>query len=295
MVVALALLAALGVAVSSVLQAKAAEDAPAALSLRIGLLFHLLTRPIWLAGIAVGVVGYAFHALALNAGTLVEVEPILTTSLLFALPLGMRMGEQRLGAREWSGAGAMIVGLTAFLVFADPQGGDYEPPGLAWIISGAALGSVVLLCVVAGRRAENPATRAALYGSAAGVLFAAGAALTKTATAILDQDGIAGLAESWIPWAVAVGGILALLLAQSAFQAGPLAPALTPFVGLNPLVAGLIGIVLFGEQVHTEPWAVVGAGLAVLVALAGIVTLARSPVVAAAEQGRAAEQASTVG
>lgn len=291
-VVVFALLAALGTAVSSVLQAKAAENAPAHLSLRVGLLFHLLGRPVWIAGIAIGVVGFCFHALALDQGTLVEVEPILTTSLLFALPLGVRMGEQRLGVREWSGAGAMIVGLTGFLVLADPTGGDYEPSGAAWVVTGVVVGGVAGGCVLLGRRATSPATRAAFYGSAAGVLFAAGAAVTKAATAMLDTSGLEAVLTSWIPWAIAIGGLAALLLAQSAFQAGPLAPALTPFVGLNPLVAGLIGIALFGEQIHTQPSDVVGALVAVGVALGGIVTLARSPVVAAAERGAPASSGS---
>lgn len=270
---------------SSVLQAKAAQGAPAGLSLRLGLLLHLLARPVWIAGIAVGVVGFAFHALALDRGTLVEVEPILTTSLLFALPLGVRMGEQRLGAREWSGAGAMIVGLTGFLLLADPTGGEYEPSGAAWAVAGVAIGAAAFTCVLLGRRATSPATRAALYGSAAGIIFAAGAGLTKAAVELLDTGGLEGLLTSWIPWAIALGGLVALLLAQSAFQAGPLAPALTPFVGLNPLVAGLIGITLYGEQIRSDPGFDVGATIAVCVALSGIVVLARSPVVAAAQAG----------
>ncbi len=283
MVVFLALLAALATAVSSVLQAKAAADAPAALSLRVGLLLHLLRRRVWLLGIAIAVVGYGFHVLALDAGTLVEVEPILTTSLLFALPLGVRLSDQRVGAREWAGASAMIVGLTVFLVLADPQGGGYEPSAVVWLLAAAVLGAVVVSCVALGRRSPRPATRAAFYGSAAGLLFATNAALTKTATTILDDRGLDAVVESWIPWAIVASGALALLLGQSAFQAGPLAPALTPFIGLNPLAAGLIGIVLFGEQIHTAPAYAAGATSGVVVALSGIVMLARSPVVAAAQ------------
>ncbi len=287
MVVFLALLAALATAVSSVLQAKAAAEAPASLSLRVGLLLHLLRRPVWLLGIGVAVVGYGFHALALDAGTLVEVEPILTTSLLFALPLGVRLSDQRVGTREWGGASAMIVGLTVYLVLADPHGGGYQPSSLEWILAFVVLGAIVATFVAFGLRSTRPAARAALYGSAAGLLFASNAALTKTATTVLDDHGLDAVATSWVPWAIVGTGALALLLGQSAFQAGPLAPALTPFIGLNPLAAGIIGVVLFGEQVHEAPADAIGATAGVVVALAGIVTLARSPVVAVAERGDA--------
>jgi hypothetical protein len=53
------------------------------------------------------------------------------------------------------------------------------------------------------------------------------------------------------------------------------------------VVAGVIGILVFGEKVHSSPaslaGAIVGAGLAVV----GILVLAGSPVVAAAERGSA--------
>ena len=48
----------------------------------------LLRRPLWWAGTAAAVAGgYVFQALALAKGSLLLVQPILVSGLLFALPL----------------------------------------------------------------------------------------------------------------------------------------------------------------------------------------------------------------
>ena len=50
----------------------------------------LLRRPLWWAGTGVAVLGYVFQALALIKGSLIVVQPLLVSALLFALPLSAR-------------------------------------------------------------------------------------------------------------------------------------------------------------------------------------------------------------
>jgi hypothetical protein len=108
--------------------------------------------------------------------------------------------------------------------------------------------------------------------------------LTKSLTALLG-DGVGAALTNWIPYAMVAVAVIALVIGQSAYQAGPLAPALAPFIGLNPVVAGVVGILLFDEQVHSSAASLVAAVVGAAVAVVGILVLAGSPVVAAVERG----------
>src|ERR1700730_8603898 len=83
----LALAAAFMFALSNVLEQREAEQLPDDESLRAGLLVRLVRRPLWLLGFGADVSGYVCHAAALAFGSLVFVQPLLVTGLLFALLL----------------------------------------------------------------------------------------------------------------------------------------------------------------------------------------------------------------
>jgi len=58
-------------------------------------------QPSWWAGTLGAVGGYVFQALALAHGSLLLVQPLLVSSLLFVLPLGARFSNQHVRARDW--------------------------------------------------------------------------------------------------------------------------------------------------------------------------------------------------
>ena len=68
----------------------------------------------------------------------------------------------------------------------------------------------------------SPGRRAALRGSAAGVMWALEATFIKSMTDDAAQGGLAGLFTHWAVYAVAVGGAAGVVLEQAALQAGPL-------------------------------------------------------------------------
>ena len=55
-------------------------------------------KPVWLAGIAADALGFVGQAVALTIGRLAVVQPLLATSMVFALPLGHRLTAQRVTA-----------------------------------------------------------------------------------------------------------------------------------------------------------------------------------------------------
>lgn len=85
---ALALLAAVVLAVGSVAQQRSASLVPDASARGFRLVRALSRRPLWWLGIGGDLGGYVLQAAALAVGSLLLVQPLLVTSLLFALPLG---------------------------------------------------------------------------------------------------------------------------------------------------------------------------------------------------------------
>ncbi|HZT67687.1 MAG TPA: DMT family transporter [Acidimicrobiales bacterium] len=285
MVVLAALGASVAYALASVLQQHAASRAPKSHALRMRLLVNLLGRPLWLVGILSDLAGYALQFIALGHGSLVLVQPLLVTGLLFALPLGaLFAGRGMPGWREWAGAAAVCGGLALFLVVANPDAGSSTTSSMGWAIVsvGTIVPSVILVWLSRGR--SGPA-RASLQAVAAGTVYGLAAALTKTvAHVVTDSSGgfwhtVAQLAVTWQTWGVIITGLVTLMLAQSAFQAGPLGWSLPALTVVDPVVSIIIGAVAFAEPISDSPAGILLEGLGLVLLTVGVVALTRSPVV----------------
>lgn len=284
--VLLSLLAAVLYALTSVLQQSAAASVPLERALRPGLILALARRPRWLAGNVAEVGAYVTQFLALRRGSLLLVQTVLVTGLLFALPLGAALDRRRFRAVDWLWAVVVVSALGVFLAVAVPSAGRGDASGRAWIAVLVAVGAVVAGLVIAGPRAPGPG-RAARLGTACGALFGLDAALTKACGHLLDR-GVGPLLASWEPYALAAFAAYGFLLAQSAFQAGPLEASLPALTIADPVVAAAIGGLAFHEHV-AGGWAAVLAEVgSVAVMAAGVVALARSPRVAHAQPAPAA-------
>ena len=81
--VAVALSAAVAFGWSTALMHHGASGAPAARGLR-GLLSHVVRQWRWLLGMAASLAGLGLHAVALHLGSLVVVQPLVVSGLVFA-------------------------------------------------------------------------------------------------------------------------------------------------------------------------------------------------------------------
>jgi drug/metabolite transporter (DMT)-like permease len=272
-----ALCAAVCFAIAAVLQQESTQTVSATKSLSLGLLTDLVKRPRWLAGGAFMVTGFGLQALALSYGPIAVVQPIVMTELAFAIPLGILRRHRRAGRQEWAGIWCMIVGVSVFILAAAPGSGIQEPSGTAWLASLIPVGAVAAVAVSVGAARRGPA-RAMFLGAAAGLAFGVLSVLTKAVTHELSAD----LSKAFVTWQVYVAvavGIAALVVSQSAYQAGPLAYSM-PFVGvLEPLVAIVIGDTVLGEQVKLSGGMFALELTAAAVACVGIVLLTTSPTV----------------
>src|SRR5690606_8507100 len=122
MEIVLAVTAALMFSLGTVLQQKVASEVPDEEAMKANLLVQLAKRPVWVAGMAVDGLGFLCQAAALHFGKLVVVQPLLATSVVFALPLGRLITKRRITRNDVIGASAVTGGLILFLVLADPQG-----------------------------------------------------------------------------------------------------------------------------------------------------------------------------
>jgi drug/metabolite transporter (DMT)-like permease len=237
-----------------------------------GFLLRLARRPRWLAGIAADGLGFVAQAAALALGRIVVVQPLLATSVVFALPLGARLENKRVSRPEVFAAIAVTAGLGAFLVVADPGGGVDDPPTSAWIVS-FAIAAVLCGALTLAARGRVPVQRAALIGTAAGILFALSAALTKSTVEQLDE-GVLAVLEDWHLYALIVVGYVSMTLSQASLQAGALAPAVATQMALDPVASLVLGTLAFDETIHDDAAATVLALVAFAVMIAGIAFLA---------------------
>jgi drug/metabolite transporter (DMT)-like permease len=272
--VALALAAALLFSLGTVLQQQVAATASEEEARGAGFLIRLARKPRWLAGIAADALGFVAQAAALGLGRIVVVQPLLATSVVFALPLGARLEHKPVSRPEILAALAVTAGLGAFLVLADPEGGVENASATAWIVSFAVAG-VLCAGLVLGARGRAPVHRAAMLGTAAGILFALTAALTKV-TADQFEEGVFEIFVHWHLYALIVVGYISMTLNQLALGTGVLAPAIATSIATDPIVSVIIGTTLLQESLHETPFGVVGTVLSLLVALGAIAILARS-------------------
>jgi drug/metabolite transporter (DMT)-like permease len=86
-------------------------------------LFQLIALPAWLLGTLVLLTGYATQGAALDRGKLVVVQPLLVTTIVWALPLGYLLTNQHVVPRQILGAAVVVVGLALFVLVGDPDAG----------------------------------------------------------------------------------------------------------------------------------------------------------------------------
>ncbi|HET9174256.1 MAG TPA: DMT family transporter [Candidatus Saccharimonadales bacterium] len=274
-VVSFSLLSALLNAVGSLTQRRATGQIDVRRLFRHSIVIDALKNRQWLIGGAVQLAAFIAQAIALHAGPLVVVGPLMTTDLVFLMLLLRAYLHIRIGRREWLGALAISSGLSVLLVSADPRGGDIPVNFHEWIVVILVVAVLVLSGAVWMRRGPAPPLRAAIGGMTAGVHFALTAALIK----LVMQQWNLGVAHeflSWPLWVLTIVGVTSFVSLQSMYGAGPLAIS-WPIVEITEALSGVvIGLTLFGDVVNSTPLALAFECLGAGTLAAGIVLLAGS-------------------
>ena len=267
----LALLAAFAFALGTVLQQRgtlqtsAAEGDPRFLA-------EIIHKPVWLLGGLLQICGWIFQAVALERGSLALVQSLCALSLVFALPLGVRLTGQKVGRRSIIGAFATLIGIVSFVALGQPQGGTSQPEVSAWLTSGLIIVFGILLLGWLARQRRG-ALAAALFATGAGLCYAYQAAVTKVFMDHLGY-GLAAILSSWTTYALILTALVGFTLQQSALKTGFLAPSMAASNASMLIASVLLGVTLFQESISNGQERMLPTILGLCLSVFGVILLA---------------------
>jgi drug/metabolite transporter (DMT)-like permease len=224
------------------------------------------------------------QAAALDRGSLVVVQSICTLSLVFALPLGIRITHQHVGRREVGGAAAVVVGIVLFISVAQTNSGTSNPSATSWWVAGILMASAIGVLMGLGW-SGTAGRQQLLFGLAAGCAFAFQAAVTKVFVGDLHH-GLDTILSSWTPYALIISAVLGFTLQQSALKTGVLAPAMASSNAMTLFASTLLGAIIFDETLARGDGRLIPAVIGLAAALVGVSVLAGEEQPEALEQDR---------
>jgi len=277
---AAAIVAAILFNVGIALQAIEARRSPKSLSLKVGLVGHLLQRPLWLLGAALGIVGFGPQLVALAYAPFAVVQTALTAGLALLLFIAMRYLGEHVDRAALMGVALLIAGV-ALVSWGAPPHSETHRTALGPILVVAATAVVAFSPFVLRRFGIG---HGLLLATASGVGFAGTNIATK-----LASDGIGKshwvIAGSWGA-VVAVLGVGATITSMSAIQRS----AATMVVPVSTGVQTFLPIVLeplFLHEHYRSLWTqLLPVAAGVVITVAGVALVGRDRAVGELATGR---------
>jgi hypothetical protein len=252
--VVLALACAATFAVSTSVQHHAAEGAPKSASGLLKLLAYLVHRPLWLVGQLLATCAFVLHALALHAGALALVQPLVVSGIVWAVPARAAMSHRLPSFGEIRAVVLTAAGLALFLVASSPSHG--VDAGRGWSSAFLALG-VVVVAVLASSVAEgfphHPRQKAFFLGVTSGALFGLVAGLLKMSLQTYADGGIHLVLTTWPVWGLVAAGAGGVLTNQRAYRVAALSASMPVLNIVNVLTALTFGLRVFHEIPRHSP------------------------------------------
>lgn len=270
----LAVAAALMVGAGDVLQQQSAQQVTDEPVSTFALFRRLLRDRRWWTGSLVAAAGFGFQAAALGLGSVVLVQALLVTSLLFALIISARANHRGITRRQGIWAVLLATAVAVVVTVGNPEQGTPRGSVQTWTIVASVMVPVLILCVI-GARLFPGSAGALLLGLMSGSLWGLFSVLTK---GVVDQLGrsIPALLRAPELYVWIVVAIAATAWEQSAFRAGPLTASLPAVTVAEPIVGSVLGVTVLGETLRTNDTGLVALGLSIAVMAAATVALAHS-------------------
>lgn len=275
--VLLALGAALFIAVGDVIHQRSAHDVTDEPVGHLELFRRLLRDGKWWVGSMVAGLGFALQAAALGLGSVLLVQALLVSALLFALPLSARLAHRRVTRWERLWVVALASSVAVIVTVGKPQAGQSRASLEAWMAVAAVIGPALVLCVL-GARIWSGWFSAVLLALVSGTLWGVFAVLTKGVVDRLDPAhwaGISGVLRTPELYALGLVAIAGTAWQQSSFRAGTLTASLPAMTVAEPMVGSILGIVVLGETLKTDDTGWFALGLAIVAMVVATVALAR--------------------
>jgi hypothetical protein len=220
----------------------------------------------WIGALLLTGAGVGLHVIALRLGTVGVVQALGTLTLLLALPIAAWRSRTPITAVAWRDAALTVGGLAGIMALtADPAGAATLDRDAGRYVALTALAVVAVLARLA-RHTRTPVARSLAYATASGVAFAVASVFTK---AVLISFSVPGAV------CVAVFASGGYLLGQLSYREAGLAAPLAAVSVSNPVVAAVVGVVVFGEGFRFGASGLTLAVVAGTVAGIGVVGLSR--------------------
>jgi drug/metabolite transporter (DMT)-like permease len=277
----LAIAAALMTGIGDVLEQRSAQQVTEQPVGTLALFGRLLRDRRWWAGSLVAGAGFGLQAAALGFGSVVLVQALSVTSLLFALLISAKASHRKITRQQGIWSVLLTAAVAVVVTVGNPQEGTPRGSPQAWAIVAAVMGSALILCLI-GARLFSSSVKALLLGLMSGSLWGLFSVLTK---GVVDQlgRGIPALLRTPEVYVWLVLGIAATAWEQSAFRAGPLTASLPAVTVSEPIVGSVLGVAVLGETLNTNTVGWVAVSVSVAVMAAATVALAHSQATATGE------------
>jgi drug/metabolite transporter (DMT)-like permease len=275
----LALGAAFFIAVGDVIHQRTAHDITDEPVGHLELFTRLLRDRQWWLGSLIAGLGFGLQAAALGFGSVLLVQALLVTSLLFALPINARATGRPVSGAQWTWAALLAASVAVIVTVGNPTPGHSRAAFEVWTGVIVVLGPALVLCVVGARMLAGRPASAVLLGMVSGALWGLFAVLTKGVVDRLGQfheKGIWAVLSTPELYVWAAVAIAATAWQQSSFRAGSLSASLPTMTVTEPLVASVLGILVLGETLRPGDRGLVLLIGAIAVMVVATVALARS-------------------
>jgi drug/metabolite transporter (DMT)-like permease len=261
----LALGAAFFIAIGDVVHQRSAHEVTDQPVGHLALFTRLLRDRQWWLGSLVSAAGFGLQAAALGFGSVLLVQAILVTSLLFALPINARLTRRPVSRFQWTWAALLAVSVVVIVTVGNPTEGDSRASLETWAVVCAVLLPLLIACIVGARICSGPAS-AVLLAVVSGAMWGLFAVLTKGVVDRLD-DGLLELIKTPEVYAWVLVAVLGTAWQQSSFRAGALAASLPTMTVTEPIVGSVLGVVVLGESLRPDDagWVTLVAAFAVMI------------------------------
>jgi drug/metabolite transporter (DMT)-like permease len=247
--VLLALCAAFFIAIGDVIQQRSTHEVTDEQLSPIELFTRLLRDKTWWVGSVAGGAGFGFQAAALGFGSVLLVQALLVTSLLFALPLSAYFAHRRISRSQWLWAVLLAASVAVIVTVGNPTEGHSRAGLELWIWVAAIMGPAMVACVIGARVWSGKPAAAVLLALVSGSLWGLFAVLTKGVVGRFDH-GIEAVLRSPELYAWALVAVAATMWQQSSFRAGSMAASLPTMTVAEPIVGSVLGIFVLGETLR---------------------------------------------
>ena len=273
----LALIAALISGVGDVVRQRSAQEITDEEVGHVGLLRMSLRDARWWLGGMAAVVSAALQAAALGLGSVVLVQALQVTALLFALPVYAWLTKKELTRQEWGWALLLAAAVAVFVMVGEPAAGYQRASMQTWAVVAVLIGPAMVFCVLGARIWSGPAA-AVLLAVVSASSWALFAVFTKAIVDVVD-GGLWALLRTPELYGWLLVAVLGTVFQQSSFRASSLTASLPTMTVTEPVVASVLGVTVLGETLGAGGPKLIALAASVVVVIVSTAALARGEAV----------------